>query len=139
MEEKKEKKRKPVEFLCCKCGIFIQSNKNNLKRHEQSHEKNVLKIKCAIENCVSTFVNKQNYYAHWQHKHNKIVMPDVLNRVIQPSKYSNKTKFKSSGVKQTFDNEQPTEFFVLNTLGLRHNFETKIKLPTLDSSFGMLE
>lgn len=128
--------------MCCKCGIFIQSNRNNLDRHEKLHEDNVEKIKCMAKNCRSTFANKYNYYAHWQQKHKTIVIPNMLHKVIEPSKpskFSNKTNIKHNSVKHTFSDEEPTDFFVLNNLGLIHNIDSKMELPTADSFFGKLE
>lgn len=86
MNEKKERKRKEVFYLCCYCGTIIKSNRNNLERHEKLHKKNVEKIECAAMNCEVTFANKHNYYVHWQQQHKDIIMPDVLNAVIEPGK-----------------------------------------------------
>lgn len=66
------------EFLCCFCGVFIQSNFNNLKRHEEQHKPHVSRIQCAAKDCGLTFCNKSYYWSHWTKNHSEMTMPDIL-------------------------------------------------------------
>lgn len=143
MNVKKEKKRKPVFFLCCFCGTIIKTNRNHLDKHEKLHEDSVEKIKCAVTNCKSTFVKKQTYWDHWQKKHKDIIMPNVLHTVIEPrnqQKVPIKRKLKTVIDEDEPNNENPIDFCVLNALGLIHKVESTIKIQTLvDPFFGVLE
>lgn len=74
------------KFLCCFCGKIIKTNKNNLNRHERLHADKVTKYKCSAKYCGSTFINKENYYAHWQQKHSISVMPYCLSITYEAPK-----------------------------------------------------
>lgn len=73
-------------FLCSFCGLIIQSNLENLKKHEQLHQPILKKIKCAEKNCKKTFQSKSNYYAHWQRVHPNLVMPGKLIYINEENK-----------------------------------------------------
>lgn len=121
------KKRNTVFFLCAYCSIKIQSNINNLYRHEKSHKNELQKIKCSANNCESTFVNKNTYWLHWTRKHEDMVMPDILNYVIVTNKEKpvKRSKIVASEIESTF--QKPNNFFLLNSLGLFENVDSSFE------------
>lgn len=107
-------------FLCAFCGIQIASNLNNLKQHEKLHQNIINRVKCA--NCDSTFADKHKYFKHWASAHKDIQIPDKLNIVREPSKYSIKKTFKNptkneSPPKKTVD--VPIELTLPVAVGLK--------------------
>lgn len=118
-------------FLCSFCGLKIMSNLTNLKRHEKLHQDLVKRVKCAAENCGSTFARKQTYYNHWKTAHQNIRMPDGLHFVVEPSKVSAKRIFKVDAAQNESGDDQPIEipidFAILHAVGLIQNVEIKVK------------
>lgn len=130
-----EKKREPL-FLCCFCGALIKKNRNNLERHEKLHSETIKRIKCS--SCKSTFSNKANYWKHWMQKYKDIIMPNALDTVIKPGKEPKaiiKRTLKMVEREGKSTDEKPTDFYILNALGLIHKVETKIKIKGIDAPF----
>lgn len=116
-------------FLCCICGIFIQSNLNNLLRHEKIHERSSKKIKCCA--CSAAFIQKYDYYRHWNNKHKEIIMPDRLDYVEEQNRpYRRKVSKKNDKTVPT--SSRQTDFFLLNYLGLVDKKAINIQLKKND-------
>lgn len=120
--------KEPIVFLCCYCGIKIQKNFANLKRHEQIHT-NHKKVNCAAKTCGKV-MHRQHYWAHWEKQHKLIQMPDDLKFV---DVMGHQPKGKRNNANETIEPklkmtpEKPNNFYVLNALGLIHKVETKIE------------
>lgn len=111
-------------FLCCFCGILIKSNRANLTRHEQIHEKNVKRVKCV--HCEVTFHNKTNYWSHWKQTHRDRIMPDSLCYVLEQPKprrkaIKNTSEILSERAKKPIDSE------ISNAVNLAEKTELKIE------------
>lgn len=139
--ENNNKSSKNKVFLCSFCGIFIQVNLNNLRRHEKLHESpSALKIKCVAENCMATFQQKSDYYRHWNSKH-KELMPDGLNYINEERKVHRRKCRTTTNDANSTTFSQPNDFLILNYLGLIQKTAANIKLPIPHCGpfFGKLE
>lgn len=106
----------------------ITSSRNNLERHEKVHAPNVKKVKCLAQCCDSTFANKSNYWIHWTTVHKNMKMPDKLEYVMVPKKPMKLLFQEEAEIAENYPFSKPTDFFVLNSLGLFHKHESKIVL-----------
>lgn len=124
-------------FLCCFCGLLIQSNRANLNRHEQLHSKNVKIMKCV--RCGKTFNNKTNFWLHWEKQHGKSIMPDsicchVKERHMEPTVKKRVYKnIAEISIQKNTHSGGPIDFHILNAVNLVHKIKVNINMQkTID-------
>lgn len=110
-------------FLCCFCGVKIQSSRNNLERHEKQHAPHVSRIQCAAKKCDSDFCNKSYYRSHWIQKHSDTTMPDFLIQTLKVKKQRKPyTRMSTTAVKGDEESRNSTKHSNIEKIEKSYDF-----------------